>query len=119
MALLDPNSKNTLNLIKIVSILIPVVVAILFGVKIPNVDTSFLPPIYATINGCTAVLLIGALVAIKTKHMRLHKALIRFRLMEANMEWFITLYLFRILFLVLPLYRLFCTRICGLGKEIL
>lgn len=80
MALLDPNSKNTLNLIKIVSILIPVVVAILFGVKIPNVDTSFLPPIYATINGCTAVLLIGALVAIKTKDMRLHKALIRFSL---------------------------------------
>ena len=81
MALLDPNSKKTHNIIKIVSIAIPVVVAILFGVKIPNIDTSFLPPIYAAINGFTAVLLIGALVAIKSKNMRLHRALMRFSLM--------------------------------------
>lgn len=80
MALLDPNSVKTQNSIKIVSVAIPVVVAILFGVKIPNVDTSFLPQVYATINGCTAVLLIGALLAIKTKDMRLHRALIRFSL---------------------------------------
>lgn len=77
MALLDPNSKKTINIIRIVSVAIPVVVAILFGVKIPGVDTSFLPPVYATINGCTAVLLIGALLAIKSKDMRLHRALIR------------------------------------------
>ena len=42
--------------IKIVSVLIPVVVAILFTVRIPNVEPlSFLPPIYATINGFTAL----------------------------------------------------------------
>ena len=47
--------------IKIVSVLIPVVVAILFTVRIPNVEPlSFLPPIYATINGFTALLLILA-----------------------------------------------------------
>jgi putative membrane protein len=56
------------KLITIVSIAIPVVVAILFGVRLPNVEPlSFLPPIYASINGLTAVLLIVALWAIKAK----------------------------------------------------
>lgn len=64
------------------SIAIPVVVAILFKVdKVEGVDLSFLPPIYATINGITAVVLIGALVAIKKKNMQLHRALIRFALL--------------------------------------
>ena len=49
----------------IISIVIPVLVAILFKVQIKGYDFSFLPPIYATINGLTAVLLIGAIVAIK------------------------------------------------------
>jgi putative membrane protein len=80
MALLDPNSRKTINIIKIVSIALPVVVAILFGIKIPGVDTSFLPSVYATINGFTAILLLGALIAIKKKDMRLHRALIRFSL---------------------------------------
>ena len=56
------------KLIILVSILIPVVVAILFTVKLPNVEPlSFLPPIYASINALTALLLISALVAIKNK----------------------------------------------------
>ena len=39
------------KLIIAVSILVPVVVAILFTVRIPNVEPlSFLPPIYASIN---------------------------------------------------------------------
>lgn len=58
------------------SIIIPIAVAALFGIKIDGVDLSFLPPIYATINGFTAVLLIGALVAIKSKNIKLHKLLI-------------------------------------------
>ncbi len=78
---MDPNSKKTSNLIRIVSVAIPLVVALLFKVKIPNVDTSYLPPVYATINGCTAGLLIFALIAIKIKDMRLHRALIRFCLL--------------------------------------
>ena len=54
--------------IKIVSVAIPVVVAILFTVRIPDVEPlSFLPPIYATINGLTALLLILALRAIKSR----------------------------------------------------
>lgn len=77
---MDPNSKKTTRLITIISIAIPLAVAILFGIKIPGVDTSFLPPVYAMINGCTAGILIFALVAIKIKDMRLHRALIRFSL---------------------------------------
>ena len=52
--------------ITIVSIAIPLVVVLLFAYKIPNAEPlSFLPPIYASINGLTAVLLIMAVVAIK------------------------------------------------------
>jgi putative membrane protein len=62
--------------INIVSIAVPLVVVILFGVRIPNVEPlGFLPPIYATINGLTAVLLISALWAIKQGRQRLHQQL--------------------------------------------
>ena len=45
------------KLIIALSIIIPVAVALLFRVpKISGYDFSFLPPIYATINGLTAVL---------------------------------------------------------------
>jgi len=53
--------------IKIVSVVIPVVVAILFGVKIDYQLPIFLPPVYASINALTAVLLVLALIAIKSK----------------------------------------------------
>jgi len=62
--------------ITIVSIAVPVVVVILFGVRIPDVaPLGFLPPIYATINGITAVLLLAALWAIKQGKKRLHQQL--------------------------------------------
>ena len=62
--------------IMIISILIPLVVAILFGVRLPNVDPlSFLPPIYASINGLTALLLIVAVWAIKNGKRQLHQNL--------------------------------------------
>ena len=66
------------KLITIVSIAVPVVVAILFGVRLPNVEPlSFLPPIYASINGLTAVLLIAALWAIKVKKITLHQNIMK------------------------------------------
>ena len=50
----------------ILSIAIPVVVAILFLIRIPNVaPLNFLPPIYAVINATTALVLITAYVAIR------------------------------------------------------
>ncbi|MBX9808699.1 MAG: DUF420 domain-containing protein [Flavobacteriaceae bacterium] len=63
-----------------VSILIPVVVAILFSVKLKdfgfNVEPlSFLPPIYALINGVTAVVLVAGVMAIKNGKRILHERL--------------------------------------------
>lgn len=76
--LLDPNKvKLARRAILAVSIIIPLVVIILFKVSIPGVDLSFLPKIYATINGITALVLIAALVAIKLKNINVHRALIR------------------------------------------
>ncbi len=63
------------KLIVAISIVIPLAVAVLFGVKIDGYDFSFLPPIYASINGVTAGLLIAALIAIKNRKQRLHQAL--------------------------------------------
>lgn len=71
-------SKKTINnLIIAVSITIPVVVAILFRVKIEGYDFSFLPPIYASINGLTALLLLLALWAIKNGRRVLHEWLMK------------------------------------------
>ena len=59
-----------------ISIVIPVVVAALFGIRIPNVEPlSFLPPVYASINGLTAVLLVLAVIAIRNGNQRLHQNL--------------------------------------------
>ena len=66
-----------------VSIIIPVVVAILFGVKLKDVGynvepLSFLPPIYATTNGITAIVLVWAVIAIKNGKRKLHERLMTF-----------------------------------------
>lgn len=62
----------------ILSIAIPLVVAVLFGIKIEGAKPlMFLPPIYATINGITAVLLIAAVIAIKNKKVKIHEALMK------------------------------------------
>ena len=88
-------------LIWVVSILVPVVVALLlftkweydqlvFDMRIPNYDPvtlmddlpiakplTFLPPIYATINGLTAVLLVIAVYYIKNGKRKIHENLIK------------------------------------------
>ncbi|QHI38188.1 hypothetical protein IMCC3317_35750 [Kordia antarctica] len=62
----------------VLSIAIPLVVAVLFGVKIEGAEPlRFLPPIYATINGITAVLLVAAVIAIKNKKVKLHEMLMK------------------------------------------
>ena len=96
-------SKNNIYdiLIWVVSILVPVVVALLlftkweydqlvFDMRIPNYDPvilmdnlptakplTFLPPIYATINGVTAVLLVIAVYYIKNGKRKIHENLIK------------------------------------------
>lgn len=57
------------------SVIIPIAVAGLFFVKVDGYDFSFLPPIYASINGATALLLILALIAIKKGNVSLHRTL--------------------------------------------
>ena len=66
--------------IVLVSILIPVVVAVLFSVKLKDLGFNveplpFLPPIYATINGITAVVLVAGVLAIKNGNRTLHQRL--------------------------------------------
>jgi len=63
--------------IVLLSITIPLVVAILFGVKIDATLPIFLPPIYATLNAFTAVILIIAFWAIKNKKVVLHEKLMK------------------------------------------
>jgi putative membrane protein len=74
---MNPNSPGTKKLINAVSIIIPIAVAALFGIKIDGIDLTFLPPIYAGINALTAVFLIIALLAIKLKNMTTHRLFIR------------------------------------------
>lgn len=93
------NLYNTLTVV--VSVLVPVVVALLlfvkwtadklvFDLRSPNFEPiillhdlplakplMFLPPIYATINGLTAVLLILAVYFIKKGKRRIHENLIK------------------------------------------
>ena len=72
--------KNYKKLITILSIIIPVAVAALFGINLQQLGfdvtpLSFLPPIYASVNGLTAILLISAVVAIKKGNGKLHEKL--------------------------------------------
>ena len=68
------------KLIIFISIFLPLAVAALFGIKIPNVEPlRFLPPIYASINGLTAIVLVVAVIAIKKGNRKTHE-----RLMKVN-----------------------------------
>jgi putative membrane protein len=69
--------------ITILSIAIPLIVAVLFKVKLKDFGfdvkpLSFLPPIYAAINGITAVVLVCAVIAIKNGKLKLHENLMKF-----------------------------------------
>lgn len=62
----------------LVSIVIPIAVAILFTVKLKDFGIeveplSFLPPIYASINGLTALLLLMGVMAIKNGNKKVHE----------------------------------------------
>ncbi|MDR6844137.1 DUF420 domain-containing protein [Flavobacterium granuli] len=68
--------------IVLLSIAIPLAVAVLFKVKLKDfgfdvAPLSFLPPIYATVNGITAVLLVAAVLAIKNGNRKRHELLMK------------------------------------------
>ena len=72
--------------IVVLSIVIPLVVALLFGVNLQKLGydvepLTFLPPIYATTNGITAVILILAVMAIKKQNRKLHEQLMKFAIL--------------------------------------
>jgi len=61
-----------------VSIVIPVAVAFLFKIKLKDLGVdveplNFLPPIYAAINGITALLLVMGVLAIKNGNRKIHQ----------------------------------------------
>ncbi len=68
--------------IVVLSIAIPLVVALLFGVNLRKMGydvkpLTFLPPIYATINGVTAIVLVWAVWAVKNGKRTLHERLMK------------------------------------------
>lgn len=69
--------KNYRALIIALSFAIPLAVAALFKVKIDVELPVFLPPIYATINGITAIILVTAVWAIKNGKRSLHEKLMK------------------------------------------
>ncbi|WP_300568670.1 DUF420 domain-containing protein [Flavobacterium sp.] len=74
--------KKYNNWIVILSVAIPLVVALLFSVNLRKLGydvkpLSFLPPIYATINGITAVILVWAVISIKNGKRKLHENLMK------------------------------------------
>lgn len=76
------NTNKYNKWILILSIAIPVAVAVLFKVKLKDFGfsvepLSFLPPIYATTNGITAVLLVAAVIAIKNGKRKVHENLMK------------------------------------------
>lgn len=82
MSTLNATEKKYRVWVIILSIVIPIAVAILFGVKLKDygVDIeplTFLPPIYASINGLTALVLIFAVQAIKNGNRTLHERLMK------------------------------------------
>jgi putative membrane protein len=82
MEYLDENKAAVMRKwIIAVSVAIPVAVGLLFKISIPGLDFSWLPAIYAGINGLTAVVLILALLAIKKKKIDNHRLLVRLALL--------------------------------------
>lgn len=72
-----PTKKYTVW-IWILSIVIPVAVAVLFTIRIPGVERlGFLPPIYASINALTSFLLVVALIMIRKGKRVMHENLMK------------------------------------------
>ena len=72
------NGKKYNKWIVILSVAIPIVVAALFGIKLPNVEPlTFLPPIYASINAITALVLVLAFLAITNGNRKRHEKLMK------------------------------------------
>lgn len=82
MSTQNPTENKYRNWIIILSVVIPVAVAVLFTIKLKDFGLdveplTFLPPIYAGINGLTALVLILAVRAIKNGNRATHERLMK------------------------------------------
>lgn len=85
------NEKKYNRLVWILSIVIPIAVAALFGIRIPGVERlGFLPPIYAGINALTALALVIAVIQIKKGNRKNHENLMKFAILLSTL--FLVLY---------------------------
>lgn len=80
------NEKKYNKWIVVLSIVIPLAVAALFGVNLRTLGfdvepLTFLPPIYASVNALTALVLVLALLAILNKKITLHERLMKFAIL--------------------------------------
>jgi putative membrane protein len=87
---MENSAKKYNKIIVALSVIIPLVVAILFGVKIDVELPVFLPPIYASINAVTSLILIIAVWAVKNGKVTLHEKLIKFAIVLSAL--FLVLY---------------------------
>ncbi len=87
---MQENPEPHKKLIIFLSIVIPIAVASLFGIKVPGYDLSFLPPIYASINGITALLLIVSYRSIKAGNRARHELINKICLVLSSL--FLVLY---------------------------
>jgi putative membrane protein len=74
---MDKTAQKHRKIIIALSIVIPLAVAALFGIKLEVTLPVFLPPIYAAINAVTAIVLIVAFWSIKNGKRELHEALMK------------------------------------------
>lgn len=86
---MNPKRKKIIILL---SVVLPLVVASLFGIQIEtDIDFSFLPKVYATLNFFTFIILILAFIAIKNKNRERHEKLIKTALLSTTL--FLILYI--------------------------
>lgn len=74
---MDVSNQKSLRTINIISIVIPIAVAVLLGIRSkPYIGewTKLLPHLNAVLNGTTSVLLLAGLYLIKNKQQELHRA---------------------------------------------
>ncbi|MDB4241322.1 DUF420 domain-containing protein [Polaribacter sp.] len=72
--------KKYKKIITALSIIIPIAVAALFGINLQKLGfdvepLTFLPPIYASVNAITAIVLFAAVIVIKKGNRKLHERL--------------------------------------------
>lgn len=76
--IVEENKEPYKKLIIALSVIIPLAVAVLLSTpKIQGFDLTFLPPIYATLNGLTAIFLVSAVIAIKNGNRNVHERLVK------------------------------------------